>query len=383
MSDVLHQLGTCHHSAVFLDTKDGFVRHGHGPANLFLACAADGRHASLVHRLDDGSLRGIRIPPGGAQPAELHELSAAAAPQEWLVVASEGGRAALFSGDLYLCAEGDGTVTLSRSSHEAWERFWFEPARAPGMLSDRVAKQQRIDQADILSVLRMVRPHSASRPKIRLGSLGDGGYVVPDDLAGLDGVISLGIGDEVSFDLDLAERGCTIFQYDPTVDGPPKPHSNFHFERIGWARHDSGDARSLATMLDENHLQGSTDLMLKFDVEDAEWDALQSVAIDDLAKFRVVVGEFHGLETLTEPDRFQLICQAFERLTANHVVTHVHPNNNGGIELVEGIVVPRILEITFLRRDRAKFIADHQPIPTPLDYANVAWKREIVMTPFD
>ena len=102
-----------------------------------------------------------------------------------------------------------------------------------------------------------------------------------------------------------------------------------------------------------------------------------------LAKFRVIVGEFHGLETLTEPDRFQLICQAFERLTANHVVTHVHPNNNGGIELVEGIVVPRILEITFLRRDRAKFIADHQPIPTPLDYANVAWKREIVMTPFD
>src|SRR5580704_3926294 len=104
MSDALHQLGTCHHSAVFLDTKDGFVRHGHGPANLFLACAADGGRASLVHRLDDGSLRGIRIPPGGAQPAELHELSAEL-PQEWLVVASEGGRAALFSSDLYLCAE--------------------------------------------------------------------------------------------------------------------------------------------------------------------------------------------------------------------------------------------------------------------------------------
>ena len=67
------------------------------------------------------------------------------------------------------------------------------------------------DQQNILRLLRMLRPYSASCPKIRIGALGDGGYVINDDLSGLDGLISIGIGTDASFDFALAKRGRSCF----------------------------------------------------------------------------------------------------------------------------------------------------------------------------
>ena len=238
------------------------------------------------------------------------------------------------------------------------------------------------DQQNVLRLLRLLRPHDATVPKIRLGSLADGGYVVNDDLAELDGVVSLGIGGEVSFDLALAQQGVKVFQYDPTVDGPPVAHRHFAFSKLGWARQDSDATRSLATMLIENGLQDSRDLLLKFDVEYAEWDALDGLDHALLDRCRLIVGEFHGLERLGDDGFFEQAWRVFSLLTRHHVVTHLHPNNCCGVELVQGVVIPRLIEITFLRRDRASFVKSHDPIPSVLDYPNVSYHPEIILTPF-
>jgi hypothetical protein len=239
------------------------------------------------------------------------------------------------------------------------------------------------DQQNILRLLRMLKTSSASRPKIRLGAPGDGGYVINDDLSGLDGVVSLGIGTDVSFDLALAEQGLPIFQYDPTVERPPIEHPRFAFRKLGWARYDSEGARSLDTIIAENNLNQCNDLILKFDVEDSEWDAFQSVNARTLSRFRIIVGEFHWLGRVHNPVVFEIMWNTFSKLTEHHVPTHLHPNNFGGVVLIEGIVIPQLLEITFLRRDRSNFTAERHPIPTALDYRNIPGTPELVLTPFE
>ena len=238
------------------------------------------------------------------------------------------------------------------------------------------------DQQNILRLLRMLRPYSASCPKIRIGALGDGGYVINDDLSGLDGLISIGIGTDASFDFALAEQGVRVFQYDPTVEGPPVHHSRFLFRKLGWAGHDTESTRSLDTIITENSLSDHNGLLLKFDVEEAEWDAFQSVSAATLSKFRIIVGEFHWLDRIAQPDHFEIMWRTFSKLADNHVVTHLHANNCCRIVLVEGVVIPRLLEITYLRRDRASFVGAHDPIPTMLDYPNIPGMPELVLTPF-
>ena len=44
-------------------------------------------------------------------------------------------------------------------------------------------------------------------------------------------------------------------------------------------------------------------------------------------------------------------------------------------------MIPRLLEITYLRRDRASFVGAHDPIPTMLDYPNIPGMPELVLTP--
>jgi len=73
-------------------------------------------------------------------------------------------------------------------------------------------------QSEVLSIVNLIKPNNSLFKKIRVGSLGDGGYVVPDDLKGIESVLSIGIGDEVSFDLDFAKKDIPVYQYDPTIN---------------------------------------------------------------------------------------------------------------------------------------------------------------------
>lgn len=237
-------------------------------------------------------------------------------------------------------------------------------------------------QQNLLRFLTMLAPQAASIPKRRLGARHDGGYVINDDLRDLDAAISIGIGGEVSFDLDLAQQGVRVFQYDPTIAETPLPHRNFTFRRLGWAAMDGADTRSLAAMLAENQLVDSRDLLLKFDAEDAEWDALATSDPAVLGGFRVIVGELHWLERLEDDGFFERAWQAMAVLTRDHVVTHLHVNNCGAVVVVQGVVIPTVVEISLLRRDRAHFAPSHAPIPGPLDFPNDVTLPDIVLTPF-
>jgi hypothetical protein len=52
-------------------------------------------------------------------------------------------------------------------------------------------------------------------------------------------------------------------------------------------------------------------------------------------------------------------------------VVHVHPNNGGGVIKVGRFEVPRVVEFTFLRKDRSPMLGFRQDFPHPLDAPNL------------
>lgn len=72
----------------------------------------------------------------------------------------------------------------------------------------------------------------------------------------------------------------------------------------------------------------------------------------------------------------------FGLLRQSHTAVHLHPNNCCGLRLVKGVPLPGLAEVTFLRNDRSSFWPYCGPIPTPLDFPNVAGEDEIILQPW-
>jgi hypothetical protein len=226
-----------------------------------------------------------------------------------------------------------------------------------------------VTHSSVLEVLRMLRPHTASGfSKIRVGRSNDGGYIMLDDFHKIGAAYSLGINDDVSWDMQIANRGIPVYQYDHTIDALPEPHSLFHWSKIG-----IGDAnpdrnlKPLDVLMEENgHVTGG-DLILKCDIEGAEWRMLATIPPELLRRFRQIVIETHGYGGLVDPGHAQLVADGARALTQFHRVVHVHGNNNSAYCIVGGVPLPTTLELTLVRADTYDLSVSYEVFPTPLD----------------
>jgi hypothetical protein len=237
-------------------------------------------------------------------------------------------------------------------------------------------------QAELLATLKGLTPRQSRFAKLRAGSFGDGGYVLPNDLDGIDKVLSIGIGNEISFDRFFAERGATLYQYDHTITALPEHHANFIFHPVAWGVNDDGQSRSLATMIATHGFDRSNSGLLKFDVEGAEWSCLTNVTPEQLKPFRIISCELHALNNLQNDPFLHNFRRIMALLTHHHTCVHLHANNCCGMSLIEGIPIPNVLEITLLRNDRSEFSPSHEPIPGPLDYPSMSDRADLILTPF-
>jgi hypothetical protein len=221
-----------------------------------------------------------------------------------------------------------------------------------------------------LDTLRMLRPHKlVGSNKIRLGRLYDGGYVMVDRFEEVEAAYSLGINDDVSWDLDIAARGVPCFQYDPTIEALPQQHPLFNWKSvwIGGEVDRSANRETLENLIVENGHENSRNLLLKCDIEGAEWILLQRTPSRVMRQFSQMVFEIHGLEMLADPYHGNNVRNAFLNLTAFHHVVHVHANNFASWHIVGGVPVPGVIELTLLRKDEGEFELSEETFPTILD----------------
>lgn len=229
--------------------------------------------------------------------------------------------------------------------------------------------------ADFDRLFQSLRPVHTGRPLTRVGGEADGGYLLPDDFDGLRYCFSPGVAEKANLELALAERGVKCFLADYSVDRAPVDHPNFEFDKKFLGKDDSGVFMTLQTWIDSKGVSGD-DMLLQMDIEGYEYDVLLSTPESTLRRFRIIAVEFHGLQKLAKPQRFAAFQQVCDKLAKDFVVVHMHPNNYAPPVVIRGVRVPPLMEITFLRKDRALFIEPRSDFPHPLDQPNVSDKPD-------
>lgn len=246
--------------------------------------------------------------------------------------------------------------------------------------AERLAVGKAARRARIAEVAALLRPVDCGIPLIRMGGANDGGYLVPDDLEGVSHCFSPGVDDRAQFEMECSTRGIASFLADGTVSGPPSYLADCHFTRMNLGPRTTPQTMTLddwvASSLPPN-LGG--DLILQMDIEGAEFDVLATARDETLARFRIAVIEFHGGHRLDRPSVRRRWLRCLTRLAGIFDVVHLHPNNCCGIANVDGFQVPRVMEVTLLRKDRTKARRPVAKLPNPLDQPNLTDRPDIVL----
>ena len=238
----------------------------------------------------------------------------------------------------------------------------------------------RTPLSSLQELLKALRPLDPGIELVRIGPDGDGGYLVPNDLEGIAHAFSPGVSTESGFEAELAERGMQVFLADYSVAGPAVPHAAFVF-----------DKRFVGCLTDERYITlddwhaakigaTDTDLLLQMDIEGGEYETLLAASPKLLAKFRIMVIEFHSLPQVWNEPFFALISRLFAKLLTTHAIVHIHPNNCCGSVKSAGLEIPRIAEFTLLRKDRLRSKGYRTNFPHPLDRPNT-YKKELRLAP--
>ena len=223
-----------------------------------------------------------------------------------------------------------------------------------------------------------LHPVTTGKALIRMGGDGDGGYLVPDDLDGVAACFSPGVGTVASFEKDLVARGIPCHLADGSIAEPPFSHPLVHFTKKY-----VGVVEDAATITLDAWVRACAppqgDLLLQMDIEGAEWPVLLNASDAVLRRFRIIIVELHALEKLIDRFGFQIMFAAFDRLLRQFYVVHIHPNNAMPPIDVGGLSIPRLLEFTFIRRDRVTPTGYAMQFPHPLDRTSVLGKPDLAL----
>lgn len=216
---------------------------------------------------------------------------------------------------------------------------------------------------------------------IRVGGDFDGGYIMLD--RGLENATaySFGIGDEVSWDYALAERGTEVYQYDHTIGSFPLAHRNFKSFHCGISPTKSEDKnfKTLEEAIVEHGNHKRRDLILKLDVEGSEWKTIESAPRVILEAFAHIIVEFHGFTNMSNIANWNRRLKVLKKLNEVHQCIHVHANNWHNPVMIGGVMMPDLIEVTYVRREDHSFKICDRIFPTEIDQPGSPFKSDIFL----
>ena len=222
------------------------------------------------------------------------------------------------------------------------------------------------------SLILYTPPH----PLVRIGSAGDGGYMICDLPGTYDRFLSGGVSSDINFEIEMCARypGIQCTAFDGTVNTLPKPS-----EKITFVKQNLGNGSNGTTTLRE-YIGDHQDVFLKMDIEGHEFRILPELVGDTLNRVKQIVLEVHtpadifkfptyyaGLSDITHDFMFNL----FENIGKTHTLVHVHPNNACAIHTCNNVLLPNVFECTLVRNEYiTKKVKNTLPLPMSFDSPN-------------
>jgi Methyltransferase FkbM domain len=223
----------------------------------------------------------------------------------------------------------------------------------------------------VVVLTQLLTPKKAvGQSKVRLGRTGDGGYISLDTGTRIRYALSFGIEGDDSWDIDCANRGIQVYQYDYSIDQAPHQHTltEFYKKKIGPKK--TEDEESIASVLEAHSLTKDASVILKIDIEGSEWKVFDATPVEALKKFDQIVCEFHYFASIIDDEWYECARRVLEKLNTAFAVVHVHANNYGSFIFPAGVPFPRVLEVTFANREQYRIEESAETFPTELDSPN-------------
>ncbi len=206
-------------------------------------------------------------------------------------------------------------------------------------------------------ILELISPWPTKSNLVRVGSSGDGGYVLnEEDRNHTTYLFSGGIENNNDFEIEIAELGVSGLQVDNSIDEAPRKHQNLNFKKATVGI--ESDDFSLKSFIGS---QKGQKLLIKLDIEGAEWTTLDSLSVSDLSSVTCLVAEFHFLGKLNQSEFFERVTRVFSKIRAAGLYPcFLSPNNVTGGDIHGGVMIPRNLEITFTKKENINFDASKE-----------------------
>ena len=237
--------------------------------------------------------------------------------------------------------------------------------------------EKKTPRSKVLNVLKKLIPKKIDIELIRLGENNDGGYLLPNDLKGINRNYSAGVGFLTQFEKQLEKNFhiSTNLLDLKNINKKILPKKG-KFVNKKLSIDDNKNEISINTWIKDN----DKEITLKIDIEGDEYSVLTSISKKNLKKIRILIIEFHDLRNLRSLIFFNIFEKIINRLNNYFYPCHFHINNSSKVKNLHGIKIPDMIEMTFIRKNRIKKNPKkNAKLPHPLDQKTVLNKKEILI----
>lgn len=234
--------------------------------------------------------------------------------------------------------------------------------------------------------------YNTGHSKRRIGRNMDGGYVINELPGNYDILISGGIANDISFEIDFLNtyKGINCLAYDGTTKlkiDEKQLNNNIKIVKKNLGKENNNILTNLHQEIKEYN-----NIFLKLDIEGHEFRILPTFNDEQMKKFKQIVLEIHtpfdiekynnyfkGLSDIKIDNLFDLL----KKINKTHTLVHLHANNGCLMALVDKIPLPHVFEVTYIRNEfSSNKIKNSTPLPTSLDCKNIVEKKDYLLDGF-
>jgi hypothetical protein len=224
----------------------------------------------------------------------------------------------------------------------------------------------------------------------RVGRDNDGGYVITELPGEYDLFLSGGIANDITFETQFLNNHPSIacYAFDGTISSLPWKNDKINFIKKNLGNVNTDEITDL-----HEYMKEYNNIFMKIDIEGHEFKLLPTFFENNyINKVKQLVLEIHSpVEIETHPNYFRGLSDIknehmfdlFTNINKSHTLIHFHGNTACGMNNIDGINIPRVFELTYIRNDFIdEKIQNDKPLPTELDMLNVVNNQDCVLSGF-